>query len=101
MPAPHGLRVSRSNYKKKPTNLQNKIMRFVLGFPPGSHIGIEEFTLLHWILVCQRVKLIKLKNICRIVHGNAPQYLIGEFSWLIINILFSSDIVFYRLFYPG
>ena len=50
-------------------------MRFVLGYPSRSHIGIEEFTLLHWIPVCQRAKQIKLNNMYRIVHGNAPQYL--------------------------
>ena len=56
-------------------------MRFVLGYPlHGSHIGIEEFTLLHWIQVCQRVKQIKLNNMYRIVHGNAPQYLKQDIS---------------------
>ena len=45
-----------------------------------SHIGIEELTLLHWIPVCQRVKQIKLNNMYRIVHGNAPQYLKQDFS---------------------
>ena len=48
---------------------------YVLCYPPRSHIGIEEFTLLHWIPVCQRVKQIKLNNMYQIVHGNAPQYL--------------------------
>ena len=61
------------NLQKKLQILQNKTMRFVLGYPPRSHIGIEEFTLLHWIPVCQRVKQIKLNNMYRIVHGNAPQ----------------------------
>ena len=79
MPAPHGLRVSRSTYKKLQI-LQNKTLRFVLGYPPRSHIGIEEFTLLHWISVCQRVKQIQLNNMYRIVHGNAPQYLKRDIS---------------------
>ena len=68
------------NLKKKLQILQNKTMRFVLGYPPRSHIGIEEFTLLHWIPVCQRVKQIKLNNMYRIVHGNAPQYLKWDIS---------------------
>ena len=55
-------------------------MRFVLGYPRRSHIGIEEFTLLHWIPVCQRVKQIRLNNMYRIVHGNAPQYLKRDIS---------------------
>ena len=50
-------------------------MRFVPGYPLKSHIGIEEFTLLHWIPVCQRVKQIKLNNMYRLVHGNAHHYL--------------------------
>ena len=61
MPAPRGLRVSRSTYKKLQI-LQNKTMRFVLGYPPRSHIGIEELTLLHWIPVCQRGEQIKLNH---------------------------------------
>ena len=60
--------------------LKNKTMRFVPGYPPRSHIGIEEFTVLHWIPVCQRVKQIKLNNMYRIVHGNAPQYLKRDIS---------------------
>ena len=47
-----GLKVS---LQKKLQILQNKTMKFVLCYPPRSHIGIEEFTLLHWIPVCQRV----------------------------------------------
>ena len=65
---------------KKLQILQNKTMRFVLGYPTRSHIGIEKFTLLHWIPVCQRVKQIKLNNMYRIVHGNAPQYLKRDIS---------------------
>ena len=42
------------NLQNKLQILQNKTMRFVLGYPPRSHIGIEEFTLLHWIPVCQK-----------------------------------------------
>ena len=66
--------------KKKLQILQNKTMKFVLGYPPRSHFGIEEFTLLHWIPVCQRGKQIKLNNMYRIVHGNAPQYLKRDIS---------------------
>ena len=66
--------------QKKLQILQNKTLRFVLGYPPRSHIAIEEITLLHWIPVCQRVKQIKLNNMFRIVHGNAPQYLKRDIS---------------------
>ena len=59
---------------------QNKTMRFVLGYPPKSHISIEQFTLLHLIPVCQRVKQSKLNNMYRIVHGDAPQYLKRDIS---------------------
>ena len=51
------------NLQKKLQISQNKNTRFVLGYPLKSHIGIEEFTLLHWIPVFQRVKQIKLNNI--------------------------------------
>ena len=84
MPAPHGLRVSRSTYKNT-TNFakQNyEICSRLLPPPPRSHIGIDEFTLLHWIPVCQRVKQIKLNNMYQIVHGNAPQYLRPDISML-------------------
>ena len=75
----HGLRVSRSTYKKLQI-LQNKTMRFFLSSPSRSHICIEEFTLLHWIPVCPRGKQIKLNNMYRIVHGNALQYLKPDIS---------------------
>ena len=85
------------NLQKK---LKNKTMIFVLGYPPRSHIGIGEFTLLHWIPVCQKVKQIKLNNMYRIVHGNAPQYLKWDISMVNDQHFFSPEIVFYQLFYP-
>ena len=49
------------NLQKKLQILQNKTMRFVLDYapppPPRSHIGIAEFTLLHWIPVCLCIEL--------------------------------------------
>ena len=70
------------------------------GYPPRSHIGIEEFTLLHWIPVCRMVKQIKLNNMYRIVHGNALQYLKRDISMVNDQHFFSPEIVFYQLFYP-
>lgn len=62
-------------FQQKLQILQNKTIRFVLGYPPRSHIGLEEFTLLNWIPVNLRVKQIKLNNMFRVVHGNAPSYM--------------------------
>ena len=60
---------------EKNTNFAKQNYKICSRLPPRSHIGIKEFSLLHWIPVCQGVKQLKLNNMYRIVHGNAPQYL--------------------------
>ena len=46
-------------YQQNLQILQNKTIRFVLGYPPRSHIGLEEFKMINWIPVSLGVKQIK------------------------------------------
>ena len=43
------------------------------------HIGFNEFKIINWIPVSERVKQIKLNNMFRIFHGTAPKYLRDSF----------------------
>ena len=63
------------SYQLKLQTLQNKVIRFVLGLSPRSHIGSDELSAIRWLPVFERVSQIKLNNMHRIVHGDAPSYL--------------------------
>ena len=63
------------SFKTKIQTLQNKVIRFVLGLPPRSHIGLDRFQEIRWLPVCDRVAQIKSNNMHRVVHGDAPSYL--------------------------
>ena len=66
-------------YQQKLQILQNKTIRFVLNCSPRTHIGFNEFKIINWIPVSERVKQIKLNNMFRIIHGTAPKYLRDSF----------------------
>ena len=68
--------------KTKLQTLQNKVIRFVIGISPRSHIGTAEFKKVNWLPVEKRIEQIKLNNIHRIVHGNAPSYLRENVSFV-------------------
>lgn len=59
--------------------LQNKIIRFVLGLSPRSHIGYREFRQINWLPVEKRVDQIILSHLQRILHGKAPSYMEKNF----------------------
>ena len=59
---------------------QNKTIRFVLNCSPRTLIGFNEFKIINWIPVSERVKQIKLNNMFRIIHGTAPKYLRDSLS---------------------
>jgi hypothetical protein len=64
--------------KKTKSKLQvteNRLIRFILGLHPRTHIGAEEFNLVGLLTVDQRVAQIKLSHAHRILNGKAPEYL--------------------------
>ena len=62
--------------KKRLHIVQNKVIRFVLGFPPRAHLGCSEFSRVNILPVKYRADQTKLNHMFNIVHGSAPEYLI-------------------------
>ena len=61
--------------KKMLQIVQNKVIRFVLGIPPRTHLGCSEFSRVNILPVKYRADQIKLNHMFNIVHGSAPEYL--------------------------
>ena len=61
--------------KKRLQIVQNKVIRFVLGIPPRTHLGCSEFSRINILPVKYRADQIKLNHMFNIVHGSAPEYL--------------------------
>ena len=61
--------------KKRLQIVQNKVIRFVLGIPPRTHLGCLEFSRVNILPVKYRADQIKLNHMFNIVHGSAPEYL--------------------------
>ena len=61
--------------KKRLQIIQNKVIRFVLGIPPRTHLGCSEFSRVNILPVKYRADQIKLNHMFNIVHGWAPEYL--------------------------
>ena len=61
--------------KKGLQTVQNKVIRFVLGFLPRTHLGCSEFSRVNILPVKYRADQIKLNHMFNIVHGSAPEYL--------------------------
>ena len=55
--------------------VQNKVIRFVFGIPPRTHLGCSEFSRVNILPVKYRADQIKLNDMFNIVHGSAPEYL--------------------------
>ena len=70
--------------KKKLQITQNKVIRFILGLPSRSHIGVTEFSSACMLPVPLRVDQLKLNHMYNIVNGISPHYLFLEvkFRWL-------------------
>ena len=60
--------------KKSWQIVQNKVIRFVLGIPPRTHLGCSEFSRVHILPVKCRANEIKVNHMFNIVHGSAPKY---------------------------
>ena len=61
--------------KKRLQIVQNKVIRFVLGIPPRTHLGCSEFSRVNILPVKYRADQIKLNHMFNIVLGSAPEYL--------------------------
>ena len=66
--------------KKKLKITQNKVIRFILGLPSRSHIGVTEFSSACILPVPLRVDQLKLNHMYNIVNGISPHYLRSEVS---------------------
>jgi hypothetical protein len=54
---------------------QNKVVRYLLGLPPRSHIGIQELYSVNLLPVETRVEQLKLNQMYTIINHTAPSYL--------------------------
>ena len=61
--------------KKRLQIVQNKVIRFVLGIPPITHLGCSEFSTVNILPIKYRADQIKLNHMFDIVHGSSPEYL--------------------------
>ena len=61
--------------KNKLQICQNKVIRFILGLGPRSHIGAKEFEKVNWLPINLRVEQIKLNHMFKIFNTTAPSYL--------------------------
>ena len=66
--------------KKKLQITQNKVIRFILGLPSRSHIGVTEFSSACMLPLPLRVDQLKLNHMYNIVNAISPHYLRGEVS---------------------
>ena len=59
--------------KKRLHIVQNKVIRFVLGIPPRTHLGCSEFNRVNILPVKYRAD--QINHMFNIIHGSAPEYL--------------------------
>ena len=59
--------------------IQRKMVRFVNGWHPRSHVGLPEIIAVGWLSFPKRVSFFKLCHLFKIKHGLAPQYLARDF----------------------
>ena len=60
--------------------MQNKVVRFVLGMGPRTHVGQEQRSKLGLVSVNDRVTQLKLNHVFKIFHGLSPDYLNFKFT---------------------
>ena len=60
--------------KKRLQIVQNKVIRFILGSPPRTHLGCSEFSRVNILPVMYRADQIKLNHMFN-VYGSAPAYM--------------------------
>ena len=66
--------------KNKLQTSQNKLVRLVLKLPARAHLESSHFARLGWLKVDDRVSMIKLCLVKRIVQGEVPKYLCNYFN---------------------
>ena len=59
---------------------QNKMIRYVLGLHPRSHIGYNEFKIVNWLPVEKRVQQLNVNHMFKIFNNTAPSYLSEQFE---------------------
>ena len=66
--------------KNKLQIMQNKIVRFILGMGPRTHIGQEELGMVGMISCQDRVMQLKLNHVLKFFHNISPEYLKLHFT---------------------
>ena len=59
--------------------IQRKMVRYVNGWHPRSHVGLPEITAVGWLFIPKRVSFFKLCHLFKVKIGQAPQYLAQDF----------------------
>ena len=59
---------------------QNKMLRYVLGLHPRSHIGYNEFKIVNWLPVEKRVQQYNVNHMFKFFNNTAPSYLSEQFE---------------------
>ena len=59
--------------------IQRKMVRFVNGWKPRSHVGIPEINAVSWLYFPKRVKFFKLCHLFKVKKGLAPSHLSRDF----------------------
>ena len=59
--------------------IQRKMVRFVNGWEPRSHVGLPEIIAVGWLFFPKRVSFFKLCHLFKIKTGKVPQYLAQDF----------------------
>ena len=60
--------------------MQNKIIRFLLGAHPRTHIGPTQFRQVNMLPVYLRVQQLKLNHMFNVANNQAPDYLSSSFK---------------------
>ena len=64
-----------SNNENKIQVTQNKFVRYILKFDPGSHIRQSQLDTLNYLRIQDRVSQQRLNRVYNIKNGSSPQYL--------------------------
>jgi hypothetical protein len=68
------------NYKNQLQVIQNKVVRFILGVGPRTHVGQKELDMVGMLSSEDRVAQLKLNHVFKIFHDSAPDYMKQNFT---------------------
>ena len=68
------------NYKNQLQVIQNKVVRFILGVGPRTHIGQKELDMVGMLTSEDRVAQLKLNHVFKIFHDCSPDYMKLHFT---------------------